>query len=126
MPRVATVLICDDQQTIRELVRAALAESGHEVVEAVDASEALSLARERRPAVVILDVVLPGRSGLDVLEDLRHEPALAEMRVILCSAGVKSVDRGVLESLAVDRHVPKPFSPAELAAAVDELAGEAA
>jgi DNA-binding response OmpR family regulator len=119
--RVATVLICDDQQALRALMRAALAESDHDVVEARDANEALRLARELRPEVVVLDVVLPGRSGLDVLADLRRDPALADTRVILCSAGLKSVDRLVLENLAADRHLPKPFSPLELATVVEGL-----
>jgi DNA-binding response OmpR family regulator len=118
---VATVLVCDDQPVLRELVRAALADGDYEIFEATDAGESLRLAREVRPAVVILDLVLPGRSGLDVLADLRRDPALAETRVVLCSAGMRNVDSRVVDSLAADRYLPKPFSPAELAAMVEEL-----
>jgi len=118
---VATVLVCDDQPALRELVRAALADGDYEIVEARDADESLRLAREVRPAVVILDLVLPDRSGLDVLADLRRDPALAEARVVLCSAGMKSVGRGVVSSFAADRYLQKPFSPAELASVVDDL-----
>jgi DNA-binding response OmpR family regulator len=118
---VATVLVCDDQPVLRELVRAALADGDYEIFEATDAGESLRLAREIRPAVVILDLVLPGRSGLDVLADLRRDPALAETRVVLCSAGMRNVDSRVVDSLAADRYLPKPFSPAELAAMVEEL-----
>jgi twitching motility two-component system response regulator PilH len=118
---MATVLVCDDQPALRDLMRAALADSDHEVVEVADPFEALRLAKELRPEVVILDVVLPGRSGLDVLADLRRDPALAETRVVLCSAGMRNVDRRVVESLAADRYLPKPFSPRELAEVVEEL-----
>jgi DNA-binding response OmpR family regulator len=118
---VATVLVCDDQPVLRELVRAALADGDYEIFEATDAGESLRLAREVRPAVVILDLVLPGRSGLDVLADIRRDPALAETRVVLCSAGMRNVDSRVVDSLAADRYLPKPFSPAELAAMVEEL-----
>ena len=114
-------MVCDDQPVLRELVRAALADGDYEIFEATDAGESLRLAREIRPAVVILDLVLPGRSGLDVLADLRRDPALAETRVVLCSAGMRNVDSRVVDSLAADRYLPKPFSPAELAAMVEEL-----
>ena len=118
---MATVLVCDDQPALRELVRAALADGNYEIVEARDADESLRLARELRPDVVVLDLVLPDRSGLDVLADLRRDPVLAETRVVLCSAGMKSVDRGVVSSFAADRYLPKPFSPLELASVVDDL-----
>lgn len=118
---MATVLVCDDQSALRELIRAALAETDHEVVEAADPFEALRLAKELRPEVVILDIVLPGRSGLDVLADLRRDPALAHTRVVLCSAGVSSVDRRVLKSFPAEVFLPKPFSPRELAEIVEGL-----
>lgn len=118
---MATVLVCDDQPALRELVRAALAEGDYEIVEARTGAESLRLAKEFHPDVVVLDMVLPDRSGLDVLTELRRDPALVLTRVILCSAGISSVDSRVVASLEVDRYLPKPFSPLELASLVDNL-----
>jgi CheY-like chemotaxis protein len=119
--RVATVLVCDDQPLLRDLMRAALSGGDYRIVEAGDGAESLRLARELRPDLVVLDMVLPDRSGLDVLAELRSDPALADIRVVLCSAGMAHVDRRVDSSLAADGYLPKPFSPREFAAVVEEL-----
>jgi DNA-binding response OmpR family regulator len=121
---VATVLVCDDQPALRELVRAALAEADHEVVDAQNGAESIRLAKELRPNVVILDMVLPDRSGLDVLAELRRHSALAATRVILCTGHTVSLAGDDASGLGVDRYLPKPFSPRELAAVVEELVGD--
>ena len=120
-----TVLVCDDQPALRELIRAALAEGAYEVVEAPDGAEALRAARERGPDVIILDMVLPDQSGLDVLARLRTEPALATTPVILCTAHPISLGGDNGNGLGADRYLQKPFSPRDLLAIVDELAGTA-
>jgi DNA-binding response OmpR family regulator len=118
---VATVLVCDDQPALRELVCAALAEADHEVVDAQNGAESIRLAKELRPNVVILDMVLPDRSGLDVLAELRRHSA---PRVILCTGHTVSLAGDDASGLGVDRYLPKPFSPRELAAVVEELVGD--
>lgn len=105
---------------VRELVRASLSERDYSVVEARDGDESLRLARSVRPDVIILDMVMPGQSGLDVLEALRRDPALAATPVILCTAS-HTFDRAVGDHLGADRYLLKPFSPLELATAVAEL-----
>ena len=118
-----TILVCDDQETLRALVCAALAEGDYSLVEARDGDEALQLARSIRPDLVILDMVMPGRSGLDVLEELRCDPDLAPTPVVLCSASTRSLDPQAARDFGADRYLPKPFSPLELASVVGELLG---
>lgn len=102
-------------------MRAALAEGDYEIVEADDGDQSLRLARELRPELVVLDLVLPGRSGLDVLAELRRDETLAGTRVVLCTASALSLDGETALALGADRYLAKPFSPRELAEVVEEL-----
>ncbi len=122
---MAAILICDDEPPLRELMRAALPGS-HLFLEAGDGGDALELVREARPDVVLLDVMLPGMSGLDVLRAIRRDPSIADMRVVLVTAWDSDEDRRAAEELGVDAFVPKPFLPEELAAVVEGLLGEPA
>jgi len=117
----ATVLICDDEVVLRELVRAALAERPLEVIEATTGDEALALARDRRPDLIVIDMRMPGRSGLDVVREARADPALVGTPVILLTARAQAADRDAAEAVGVDRFVAKPFSLQALRDAVDEL-----
>ncbi len=119
----ATVLVCDDQPVLRNLVRAALGENGYEIVEAQDGDEALKLAQRVRPDLIVLDMVMPGRTGLEVLAEVRKDPELAGTAVVMCTASTQSLDRQLAGELGAARYLPKPFSPLELAAVVEELLG---
>jgi CheY-like chemotaxis protein len=116
-----TILICDDEDVLRELVRASLSERPFVVVEAGSGDEALSLARRHRPDLVVMDMMMPGRSGLEVVADLRADPDLAATPVILLTARAQADDRAAAVAAGADRFVAKPFSPQALLAAVDEL-----
>jgi DNA-binding response OmpR family regulator len=116
-----TILICEDDENLRQLVRAVLGD-GYRFVETHDGREALDLALSLRPDLVILDLMLPGTSGLDVLGGLRQELPAAETRVIVISAW-DHADEAALGAGA-DRFVTKPFHPDELAAAVSEMLAE--
>jgi len=116
----ATLLVCDDENVLRELIRASLA-GRYALVEASDGDEALSLARERRPDLILLDMMMPGRSGLDVLAELRGDPALAEIPVIMLTARTQAADRETAARAGADRFLAKPFSPLELVFVVEEL-----
>jgi CheY-like chemotaxis protein len=119
-----TVLVCDDTASLRELVSEALAEGGYTIVEARDGDESLELARRVRPDLIVLDVVMPGRSGFDVLAELRKSPALARTPVVVCTASARAIDRDLARTLGIDRFLHKPFSPLELASVVEGLLGE--
>jgi CheY-like chemotaxis protein len=115
---LATVLICDDEPSLRELIRISL-DGPYEFVEADDGEESLELARRVRPDVVILDMMMPRRSGLEVLAALRQEEELADTRVIVLTAQPATREQA-LEGGA-DVVMVKPFEPEEIAAAVEEL-----
>ena len=103
-----TVLICDDDERLRELMRVTL-EPDYTCVEAGDADTALALFRTVRPAAALLDVMLPGKSGLDLLRELRAEPELAAIPVIVVSAWTREADRTAATEAGADAFLGKPF-----------------
>jgi len=117
----ATILICDDEAPLRALVRATLEGDNYEIVEAADGEEALDLARRLRPDVILLDTMMPGRSGLDVLGELGADPALASIPVVMLTARVQQCDREAAALLGAARFLAKPFSPRQLEKLVREL-----
>jgi len=109
------VLVVDDEDRIRGIVRSYLERDEFDVAEAADGENALRLAREWHPDLVILDVMMPGADGLEVLRELRKR---SELPVILLTARSEEVDKVVGLSVGADDYVTKPFSPRELAARV--------
>jgi DNA-binding response OmpR family regulator len=120
------ILVCDNEPALRSLVLAALGRSDYEVCEARDGDESLHLARELEPDVIVLDMMMPGLTGLQVLEELRSEDRFRETPVIMLTARAQASDRIAAANAGVSRFVAKPFSPLELASIVDELVTEAA
>ena len=114
----ATILVCDDDPSLRELVRAVLG-SRYRFVEAADGTEALTLARDDRPDLIVLDVMLPGLSGIEVLEELRSTDSLKEIPVVVITAWSHAEIE--VQVAGADRFVSKPFDPDELSTAVEEL-----
>jgi DNA-binding response OmpR family regulator len=117
------VLVCDNEEVLRTLVRASLQEH-YEVDEAENADEALALARRLHPDVVLLDMMMPGRSGLDVLKELRADPELRTVAVVMLTARAQAEDKGAALALGADRFVSKPFSPRDLVAMLADLLRE--
>jgi len=113
-----TILVCDDDPSLRELVRAVLGPR-YLFVEAEDGAEALVLTRELRPDLIVLDVMLPGMSGIEVLEALKLEDEIRSIPVVVITAWSHAeIDAQVA---GADRFVSKPFDPDDLSAAVEEL-----
>ena len=106
-----TVLICEDDSNLRTLVRLALGD-GYRFFEAPDGPSGLALAHRTQPDLIVLDLMLPGQSGLEVLAELRRADDLAGTPVIVISAWSHS-DETAIEAGA-DRFVAKPFDPNEL------------
>ncbi|HEU4565278.1 MAG TPA: response regulator transcription factor [Gemmatimonadaceae bacterium] len=108
------VLVVDDEPDIVALVAFHLAKAGYRVITAASGDEALRAAREEHPALVVLDLMLPGMSGFDVLEQLRREPATRDIAVLMLTARREEPDRIRGLSLGADDYLTKPFSPQEL------------
>lgn len=108
------VLVVDDEPDIAGLVAYHLAKAGYRVTTAGDGTEALARARAERPDLVVLDLMLPGRSGLDVLADLRRGEETRDMGVILLTARKEEQDRIAGLERGADDYLAKPFSPQEL------------
>lgn len=120
---LATVLICDDEPSLRELIRVSLV-GPYEFVEADDGEESLELARRVRPDVVILDMMMPRRTGLEVLTELRREEQLADTRVIVLTAQPGTREQAL--RAGADLVMVKPFEPEQIAAAVEEVLADRA
>ena len=112
---MSKVLVVDDEPTVREVVAGYLRRDGHDVAEAADGTVALELLDADPPDLVVLDMMLPGVNGLDVLRRLR---ATSDIPVIMLTARAEESDRVAGLELGADDYVVKPFSPRELAARV--------
>ena len=118
------ILIADDSPPMRTLLRVTLHGGDHDVVEAKDGDEALALLAEHRPSVAVLDVTMPGRSGLDVCSAVRADPVLAPMGLVVISANALESDARAALAAGANQFLAKPFSPRELLDTVTRLAAE--
>lgn len=114
----ATILVGDDDPSLRELIRAVLGPR-YRFVEAADGREVLAVARDVRPDLIVLDVMMPGLSGIEVLDALRADADLSTTPVVVITAW--SHAEGDAWTAGADRFVSKPFDPDDLSAAVKEL-----
>jgi DNA-binding response OmpR family regulator len=112
-------LICDDEPPLRELVKAALG-SGYRYLEAADIAEAEEHLEAESPALIVLDVMLPGKSGLEFLRELRESGR--RVPVVLVSAWQSETDQQTATEAGADAFLGKPFDPDALARAVRDLA----
>jgi DNA-binding response OmpR family regulator len=117
------VLVADDDDDILGLVSFRLERSGYEVAAAKDGEEALRLARELSPALVVLDVMMPRLDGYEVTRRLRDDEATRGIPVILLTARAQEADVARGFEAGADDYLRKPFSPQELAARVQAVLG---
>ena len=115
-----TVLIADDESSIRLLVHATIESDDYKVVEAADGAQAWAMAQELKPSLVLLDVQMPGRSGLEVLRSIKADPDLKATRVILLTSKAQERDIEVGLIAGADFYLTKPFSPLDLLTRVEE------
>jgi len=122
--RKQTVLIVDDDESLARAIEITLDLGGLQTVVAHDGDKALALARSLKPDLVILDVMLPGKSGIEVCATLKASPMTGSIPIILVSAKTEQVDRAVGLAAGASEYLTKPFVPTELIALVDQaLAG---
>jgi len=116
-----TILVAEDQQHIRALIEYKLKNSGFNVVAVEDGVAALSKAREIKPRMILLDVMMPLMTGFEVLSALKQDPTTKQIPVLLVTA--QSKEEEVLKGLELgaEDYITKPFSPNELAARVKKV-----
>ena len=115
------VLIIDDEPDVLLLCRLNLQQQGREILEASDGSTALALAREHHPHVIVLDLMLPGITGYEVLETLKQDAATSDIPVLVLTAKSLRADRERSQGLGAAGFLTKPFLPSELCQMVDSL-----
>lgn len=117
------VLIVDDEPNILISLEFLMKREGYEVQVARDGEEGLALAGRWRPEVVLLDVMMPRKSGFDVCQAIRADAALAGMRIVMLTAKGRDTDVAKGLALGADAYLTKPFSTQELVRRVRELLG---
>ena len=115
------VLLIEDEPNIIEAISFILKRDGWVVATHADGTTALEAVKRHAPDVVVLDVMLPGRSGFDVLQDLRSGEGTAALPVLMLTARGQTKDREMAERLGASRFMTKPFSNKEVLACIQEL-----
>tara|TARA_B100000378_G_scaffold256678_1_gene234570 strand:+ start:468 stop:833 length:366 start_codon:yes stop_codon:yes gene_type:complete len=118
---VAQVLIVEDDDDVASLVRDVLARDGYDIRVGRDGGEGLDLAREHRPDLVLLDWMMPVKSGIEVCEELRSDEGFATTRIVMLTARRADEDRERAMAAGADDYLVKPFLPRALRSRVAEL-----
>ena len=123
---MSEILIVDDEPSVRALLRDVLELEGHRVTEAPDGMSALALLEVWRPALMLLDVMMPGMSGIEVLKVVRADPDAAHLPVLILTAAGDDETSWAGWTAGASSYLCKPFDPASLLAWIDRLLVNAA
>jgi CheY-like chemotaxis protein len=120
---LARILVIDDESNIRSLVSRILQQAGHEVIEAADGNEGTKLFRKNLPELLITDIIMPEKEGIETIVELRRD--FPHVKIIAISGGGKALDRDAClkfaKGLGANRTLAKPFSRQELLDAVQQV-----
>lgn len=119
----AKILAVEDSRFLLKALVYVLEKAGYEVHTASDGEEALRKAREERPALILLDAVIPKKDGYEVCREIKGDPALGETRVIMVTGRDQEADRQRALEAGADGHIPKPYNSAQIPKQVKELLG---
>lgn len=117
------VVLVEDELNIAEAIRFLLSNDGWRVQTIANGGSAVEVIRNTMPDLVMLDVNLPGKSGFEILEELRADPVFADLPILMLTARGQSRDREMAEKAGVSRFMTKPFSNSEMLDAVRALSG---
>lgn len=120
-----TVLIVDDMASVLDLMSRYLADEGFNVIKAMDAEEALTVALSQKPDVIITDILMPGKSGYELCRSLKRNPSTKGLPVVFCTCKNQMIDRLWSMKQGVDLYVTKPFTREQLVEAVRSVTGYA-
>ena len=118
-----TILLADDEENLRLLVHTTIEDSGYTILEAENGTQALELTRTHRPALIVLDWMMPGMTGIEVTRAVRQQPETAEIPIILLTARSQAEDRALARAAGANAYLAKPFSPMELFETIESLLG---
>lgn len=124
--RSVRVLVVDDDPNIRELIRIKLTAAGHHVTTAADGEEGLAIALDERPQLVVLDVMMPKMTGLEVCRCLRADTTMVDVPIVLITAKADEADVQKGFEMGADEYITKPFSPRDLLARLENVLHRAA
>lgn len=119
--KLCKLLIADDEPAIRFLIRATLEDEGYVLLEAADGLEAYELARSERPALIVLDAMMPEMSGYELCSRLKADPVTSAIIILMLTARAQEEDRKQAEAAGVDYYLAKPFRPQELTEIIRSL-----
>jgi two-component system, chemotaxis family, response regulator PixH len=119
---MGTILVVEDTLSEIELLSHYLQESGYTVISTAIAKDALNMAIEQQPDVIITDVVMPGMSGFELCRSLKKHPATAKIPILICSSKNQEIDRLWGMKQGADAYITKPFSREQLIKAVASVA----
>jgi DNA-binding response OmpR family regulator len=120
---MAKIAVVDDHPHIVRLIQRELEQEGHDVITAADGEAALQKIRAEPPALVVLDVVMPGKNGFQVLRELKSDPATGEIPVIMLTVRDQDADMTHGLNLGADWYLTKPFAPGDIAALARRFLG---
>lgn len=118
---MGTILVVEDTLSEMELMSHYLRESGYSVISAVSAKEAFSLAVERKPDVILTDIVMPGMSGFELCRNLKKHPVTEQVPIIICTSKNQEIDRLWGMKQGADAYITKPFTREQLIRAIKSV-----
>jgi two-component system cell cycle response regulator DivK len=120
------ILVVEDQEDNRRIIRDLLSSVGYELVEAPDGEVGVRLAEEQRPDLILMDIQLPGLDGYEATRRIKADPELAAIPIVVVTSYALSGDEQKARAAGCDAYVAKPFSPRQLLATIREFLGETA
>lgn len=123
---MATILIVEDSQTERQVLRKMLEQGGHLVLAATDGAEGVSLAKQNNPDLILMDVVMPGQNGFQTTRQIRRDPMTQHIPIIMVTTKDQETDRVWAKRQGASEYLVKPVSQSDLLTSIDDLLGGAA
>lgn len=117
------ILVVDDEPNIVRSLTFVLNKGGYDVSFAMDGEQAMTMIRDSKPNILILDVMMPNKSGYEVCNEIKSDPDLRDIHVVMLTAKGQDDDRETALSQGADEYISKPFSPIKILARVKELLG---
>jgi two-component system cell cycle response regulator DivK len=118
------ILVVEDQEDNRQIIRDMLAATGYEIVEAESGEEALAAVAKQRPDLILMDILLPGIDGYEVTRRIKADPALRSIPIIAVTSYALSGEEQKARAAGCDEYVPKPYSPRQLLAKIRQYLPE--